>query len=134
MHEKFENIPTDLPSIMHENVKNSPTDLPRALYGVEVNRNLAEIRPRAWWKSVLLGTFETDRAYDAGNIYTGKNKPLNFHDSETSSAALPPISAEDLRVSSISQFVKRQAVRALDDPAWKRTDEESYLQVIWLSV
>ncbi len=82
----------------------------------------------------LLGTYETGRAYDAGNIYTGKNKPLNFHDSETSSGALPPVSVEDLRVSSIAQFVKVQAVTALDDPAWKRTYEESYLQVMWFSV
>ncbi|CAM6071362.1 unnamed protein product [Sphagnum tenellum] len=119
---------TDLPSIMHENVKNSPTDLPRPLYGVEVNRNLAEIRPSVWWNFFLLGTYETARAYDAGNIYTGKNKPLNFHDSETYSGALPPVSVEDLRVSSIAQFVKRQAVRALVDPAWKRIYEESYSQ------
>jgi hypothetical protein len=133
MHEKVENIQTDLPSIMHENVKNSPTDLPRPLYGIEVNRNFAEIRPRVWWKKNLLGTYETARAYDAGNIYTGKNKPLNFHDPETSSGALPPVSVEDLWVSSIAQLVKRQAVRTLDDPAWKRTYEESYLQVMWLS-
>jgi hypothetical protein len=54
----------------------------------------------------------------------------NFHDSETYSGALPPVSVEDLRVSSIAQFVKRRAVRALDDPAWKRTYEESYSQVM----
>jgi hypothetical protein len=55
MHEKVENIETDLPSMMHENVKNSPTDLPRPLYGVEVNRNLAEIRPSVWWKKICWG-------------------------------------------------------------------------------
>ncbi|CAK9857372.1 unnamed protein product [Sphagnum jensenii] len=120
MHEKVENIETDLPSIMHENVKNSPTVYCRSeqKFGRNSTKRMVE--------NNLLGTYETARGYDAGNIYTGKNKPLNFHDSETYSGALPPVSVEDLRVSSIAQFVKRQAVRALDDPAWKRTYEESY--------
>jgi hypothetical protein len=106
---------------------------------------LVEIRPRRWKTTIWLGTYKTAheaaRAYDAGIFYVGKDIPRNFHDSVTSFVAVPPVSQEDFCPSSMKEFkvfIKAQAAkaarRALDDPEWKRTYEERYLQVTWLSV
>jgi len=90
---------------------------------------------------VSLGTYTTSqeaaRAYDAGIFYTGKDIPLNFHDSVTF-VAIPPVSVDDSCPSSMNKFqvfVQEQAAkaarRALYDPEWKRT---YYIQVMWMSV
>ncbi|CAM6045591.1 unnamed protein product [Sphagnum compactum] len=132
-------------AVMHEKVKNSPTDLPHSLRGVRSRRGvrgfLVEIRPNKWKNTIWLGTYDTPteaaRAYDAGIFYFRKKIDLNFHDSVTSFVAIPPVSLEEAHKSASNKnefivFVREQAAkaarRALDDPEWKRTYDEWWLQ------